>query len=258
MSKVLERVIIGESRHYFIYGENGEKRRQLLKSIADKHPIILNESTPVGVYMEDFSLPIVTNTVEWFDKSKLPTFGREYLSFCIAQQLVLQFSRQVDVHKVHERIKKLLQQINISLKSHEYNDIQDLEDLIRVLKISKEFYKEEYKNLLQLGAIVEDINDLPIPFMTLNVFMAMFKKMVNTKCHFSLIFDQQTPIPLISQQAINGIITRRINSDISINVICNQNEWKTYYDLSEMLAEATHDYGNRNLEDVAPGFQKLK
>ena len=88
--------------------------------------------------------------------------------------------------------------------------------------------------------------------------MSLFKKMVNTNSHFSLIFDQQTPIPLVSQQAINSIVTRRINSDISMNVVCNRNEWNTYYGLDGMLAEVTHDYGDRNLEDLVPGFQKVK
>ena len=56
MTEVLESVIVGESRHYFIYGKNGDERAQLLKSIADKYPIVLDMSTPACVYMEDFAL----------------------------------------------------------------------------------------------------------------------------------------------------------------------------------------------------------
>ena len=94
--------------------------------------------------------------------------------------------------------------------------------------------------------------------MELTTFMEMFKRMINTNCHFSLIFDQQNPSQLISQQAINGIVTRRINSDISMNVVCDRDKWNTYYSLDGMLAEPTHDYGDRNLEDLVPGFQKTK
>jgi len=43
-----------------------------------------------------------------------------------------------------------------------------------------------------------------------------------------------------------------------MNVVCDRNEWETYYGLDGMLAEPTHDYGDRNLEDLVPGFQKVK
>ena len=208
--------------------------------------------------MEDFSLPEVINEVECYDKIRRLTCAREFLSFSIAHQLVSQLTKENNVWQVKEKAEEFLKRVNRTLKEHDYNDIQDLEDLIGVLKISKEFYREEYKNLLQLGTIVGDIKDLPIPFMTLNIFMEIFKKMVNTTSHFSLIFDQQTPIPLVSQQAINNIVTRRINSDISMNIICNRAEWNTYYGLDGLLAEPTHDYGDRNLVDLVPSYQKVK
>jgi len=258
MTEVLERVIIGESRHYFIYGENGEERARLLKSLADKYPIVLDTSTPACVYMEDFALPVVTNSVEHFDKIRCLTCAREFLSFSIAYQLVSKLARETNIWGTKVRMDEFLNRVNRTLNDHDYDDIQDLKDLIGVLKISKEFYREEYKNLLQLGTIVGEINNLQIPFITLNTFMSMFKRMINTNSHFSLIFDQQTQIPLVSQQAINSIVTRRINSDISMNVVCDREEWKTYYSLDGMLAEPTHDYGDRNLEDLVPGFQKVK
>lgn len=87
MTEVLESVIVGESRHYFIYGKNGEERSKLLKSIADKYPIVLDMSTPSCVYMEDFALPVVANPVEYFDKIKRLTCAREFLSFSIAINL---------------------------------------------------------------------------------------------------------------------------------------------------------------------------
>lgn len=258
MTEVLESVIVGESRHFFIYGKNGEERAQLLKSIADKYPIVLDASTPACVYMEDFALPVVTNPVDHFDKLNTLTCAREFLSFAITHQLVSQFLRKNNIWDAKERVDQFIKRANRILKGHDYNDIKDLEDLIGCLKISKEFYSEEYKNLLQLGTTIGNTKDLPIPFMTLTTFMEMFKRMINTNSYFSLIFDQQTPIPLISQQAINSIVTRRINSDISMNVVCDRDEWETYYGLDGMLAEPTHDYGDRNLEDLAPGFQKVK
>ena len=258
MTEVLVSVIVRESRHYFIYGKNGEERAKLLKSIADKYPIVLDTSTPACVYMEDFALPEVINPVEYFDKFHCLTCAREFLSFSIAHQLVSQFVRQDNVWDSKERVEQFINRIDRTLKSPIWGNLAGIEDLIGCLKISKEFYREEYKNLLQLGRIVESINELPIPFMTLTTFMEMFKRMINTNSHFSLIFDQQNPTPLISQQAINSIVTRRINGDISMNVVCDRDDWRTYYGLDGMLAEPIHDYGDRNLEDLVPGFQKVK
>lgn len=49
--------------------------------------------------------------------------------------------------------------------------------------------------------------------------------------------------------AINGYVTRRINSDISMKVACDPNEWMTYYDTTGILAENVHDYGVIELDN---------
>lgn len=258
MDKILERIIVGESRHYFIYSENKEQRKELLQTIADRNPIILDSNEPAMVYMDDFLLPESENKVTYVDNYRLKIVAQEYLSFYIVYKLLAQLQRQTSICMNDLRLKKFLDEINRIFINRSDNQIQDLNDLINAINNSKEFYKREYKNLQELGKIVGNINDLPIPFLELNSFMRPFKKMINTKSHFSLVFDEQSKPQVIMQQAINGLITRRINSDISVNVVCERNEWKTYYDLTGMLAEGVHDYGDRNLEDLVSGFQKIK
>lgn len=258
MDEILERIIVGESRHYFIYSENKEQRKELLQNISDRNPIVLDSSEPAMVYMDDFFLLESENKVTHVDNYRLKLVAREYLNFYIAHKLLIQFQSQTEIYIDDLRVKSFLKDINRLLLNQDHNDIEDLNDLINVINQSKEFYKREYKNLQELGKIVEDISDLPIQFLELSSFMRPFKKMINTTSHFSLVFDQQSKPQLIMQQAINGLVTRRINSDISVNVVCARDEWKTYYDLTGMLAEPIHDYGDRNLEDLVPGFQKIK
>lgn len=258
MDEILERIIVGESRHYFIYSENKELRKELLQNISDRNPIVLDSNEPAIVYMDDFALPESENKVTYLDNYRLKIVSREYLSFYIVYKLLIQFQRQTGIYMADLRIKNFLKDINRLFLNQDYNDIEDLNGLINVINQSKEFYKREYKNLQELGKIVEDINVLPIQFLELNSFMRPFKKMINTTSHFSIVFDQQSKPQLIMQQAINSLVTKRINSDISVNVVCERNEWKTYYDLTGMLAEPIHDYGDINIEDFSSRFQKIK
>lgn len=85
-------MMLVESRHYFIYRENSQERRELLQTIAGNHPIVLDDSLLACVYMEDSGLPEVANPVAYFDNIQRLTCAREFLSFSIAHQRVSQFA----------------------------------------------------------------------------------------------------------------------------------------------------------------------
>jgi hypothetical protein len=53
---------------------------------------------------------------------------------------------------------------------------------------------------------------------------------------------------VVSQRAVNGIVTRRIAGDASMKVVCEPGEWKTYHDLNGVLAEDVHDYSSIDLD----------
>lgn len=80
-------------------------------------------------------------------------------------------------------------------------------------------------------------------------FIKHYKKMINSKSHISVIADYQEPIDIRSQKAINTLINSGINADISIKVVCDPNNWETYYDLNNSFIEYTHDYGTIELND---------
>ena len=39
--------IIGQSRHQFIYGENGEERQSILRGLANDNPIVCDQNEQV-------------------------------------------------------------------------------------------------------------------------------------------------------------------------------------------------------------------
>ena len=45
--------IIGQSRHQFIYGENGEERQSILRGLANDNPIVCDQNEPGVIYLEN-------------------------------------------------------------------------------------------------------------------------------------------------------------------------------------------------------------
>ena len=96
---------------------------------------------------------------------------------------------------------------------------------------------------------------MKIPFLDINSFTQKIKEMLNNNSYFCIIADQQEPISIYSQQALNSLINMRINSNLSLKIACNKDEWKTYYDLSGLLIENVHDYTELDLDEKV--YKKL-
>ena len=45
--------IIGQSRHQFIYGENGKRREEILRGIVNDNPIVCDVNEPGSIYLGD-------------------------------------------------------------------------------------------------------------------------------------------------------------------------------------------------------------
>lgn len=80
-------------------------------------------------------------------------------------------------------------------------------------------------------------------------YMRKFKRLINNSSYFALIIEQKEKMPIVSQKAINGYVSKRINSDFSMKVACDINEWMTYYDTTGMLIESPHDYISLELDN---------
>ena len=234
--------VIGQSRHQFIYGENGNKREEILRGIVRDNPIVMDENVPGSIYLENDYLMSGGGFV--IDKYRSLAASREHFMFAITGKL-LEDALSLDIET---RSDEFLSRINRLFVNSEHGLIEDLDSLVRVLYQARDFYRDGYKSFLETG-IFPSIECLPIQFMDLNSFMHCYKKLLNNKSYFSVIVDQQVPISTLSKRAINDVVGRRINGDISMKVACQPGEWETFFDLNGQLVEATHDYGVVELDD---------
>ena len=103
--------IIGQSRHQFIYGENGKMREDLLRGIVRDNPIVCDCNVPGVIYLEN-----------------------DYLNHRKAQQEAeeeLEMKEQgQNENAVEERMGKLEEKLltvdNVSLSAQEAKIIQDV------------------------------------------------------------------------------------------------------------------------------------
>ena len=243
--------IIGQSRHQFIYGENVEKRQSILRGLANDNPIVCDQNEPGAIYLENDYLS-GGESVYHIDSYKKLAISREHFNFAVAGKL-LEEALSTDLN---DRSDEFLSRINRLFVDNEQS-IDDLDSLVRVLYQTRDFYKDGYKTYLETGEF-PSIDDLPIRFMDINSFMHYYKKLLNNRAYFSVIVDQQSPISALSKRAINDIVGRRINADISMKVACCPGEWETFYDLNGQIVEATHDYGVVELDDSLSQYVKKR
>lgn len=249
MNEYTKRNIIGNSWHQFLYGYYTVERTNFLKEIAKEYPITLNRDCPQAIYMEEFSLPPLKCDHK-VDKDLLKTASEEYLDFCIYTQLLDEVFKRDFERELNGREQIFLEYVNNFLLDSNFNKIENLSSLRDALLKARNFYQQFYVSTITGESLIASYDELPIPHIPLQEsYMRKFKNMINNSSYFALIIDAKEKLPVISQRAINGYVTKRITSYFSMKVACDPNEWVTYYDLEGEIAESPHDYMNIELDD---------
>lgn len=243
--------IIGQSRHQFIYGENGKRREEILRGIVNDNPIVCDVNEPGSIYLGDDYLS-GGESVDQLDSYRKLAIARENFNFAVCGKL-LDEALSLDINA---RSDEFLSRMN-RLFVDNGQSIDDLDSLVRVLYQTRDFYRDGYKTYLETG-VFPSLEELPIKFMELDSFMHYYKKLLNNKSYFSVIVDQQKPISSLSKRAINDVVGKRINADISMKVACQPGEWETYYDLSGQFVQCVHDYGVVELDDSLNQYVKKR
>ena len=243
--------IIGQSRHQFIYGENGKRREEILRGIVNDNPIVCDVNEPGSIYLGDDYLS-GGESVYQLDSYRKLAIARENFNFAVCGKL-LDEALSLDINA---RSDEFLDRMN-RLFVDSGQSIDDLSTLVKVLYQARDFYRDGYKTYLETG-VFPSLEELPIKFMELDSFMRYYKKLLNNKSYFSVVVDQQSPISALSKSAINDVVGKRINADISMKVACQPDEWETYYDLSGQFVQDVHDYGVVELDDAFSQYVKKR
>lgn len=247
MNEYMKNSIVTHTWHEFLYGCNSLERKEFLGSMVSDYPIMFDSSEPAAVYVDDFILP-KTESSQNVDRYRVQATAREYCSFTLAAALVEQTIRQNELEKLNQRLTKFIRDVNRLFVSNDDMAINNIEELRKALLISKQFYKENYEILMSTGEFLGDFSTLPISFMDFGMFAGAYKRGLGRTSHLAMILDFQSSGAIVSQQAVNGLITRRMAGDAAIKVVCEPGEWKSYTDLSGMLAEDVHDYSTVDLD----------
>ena len=117
-------------------------------------------------------------------------------------------------------------------------------------------YLNEYQKYL-LGYETVKMNNIPIKFIDLSLFINHTKRMMRNNSGFHLITPLEKDISPISVMAINSIIATKYNRDISVEILCEPGKWPTYETLDNHKIEYVHDYGIVELDDSYEHYKKL-
>lgn len=238
---------MGQSRHQILYSENTQKRRFFLQQAVEEYPIKIGQSSPSTVYIssQEF-IPDTSIDSNTCDRVQLQSAANEQVEFTIACHIlkkILENCPNIEETKKTEFLK-IATRI-FSAKNNKF--IGSLEELLEEFKKSQEFYRIYFlaatKNLQG-----PDLKSITIPFMNLDAFLRYTKQMLENDSYFGIIIDHDSDISVFTCRAINSIVNRRCNKDISIKIATGADDWPTYKDQTGSLIEATHDYESVDLD----------
>lgn len=248
MRKNVADEIMLQSRHQFIYGYNTDERQSEIKKMVDEFPIKMDENAPMGIYLENAGIE-ADDLKSSVDKMLASSISREYLSFLIAYTLLERALEDNNFTQFPERVDLFLKSINRLLVQDGHPNIASLQELLTALKLGLEFYEMNYKIALDTGAFKGNFSDVPISFLSLDVFLRYFKKLLNNNSYVAVVMNLTKPISHYATQAINTHLSKRCNADLSMKVVCEPSDWKSYFDPVGVRIEAVHDYGEVELDE---------
>lgn len=254
MDEYTKKMIMGQSRHLFIYGQDGKERDDFLRSLEGMYPVKVDEKSPMAIYMQDYSLPILPkDKVSGNDSIMLSSLAKDHLDFAIAENILRRINDDVSPEILNARIRVFLDDVNRILLNRRHAKIESLDELLSVAKEGKRFYERYYLSILN-GVEKPDVEELKICIMRLDFLIIKLRRILKNDSYFGIIIDHQGAFPIEMTSAVNSIVYRRCNADISMKVATSPGCWETYRTSEGEFVQETHDYGTVELDDSLKTF----
>lgn len=235
--------IVNEKEHCFIMAPNNEGMTSLLKEIEEENGLTTDCDKPMAIYLHDFSLPLTERINQTVERNKIKVVAKEFLHFSMAQNIV----EKMVSEGLEERSKELVTLLNNFILKGGVKDLKELEEILRQ---SRDFFSQYYVAYLKGEEQLIDLKKLRMFFIDINWFANCVKNSLNNNAHFSMILNKTESMPLVSEMAINDLISRSSNPDILMKIAIEKDGWQTYRGLNGMLAEYIRDYGVMELDDT--------
>lgn len=238
--------ILMRSNHKFIYGESLEREKYLV-SLTREYSFKSGEVKPVGIYIKDPGLEECHN--KSCDYITVSSFNSRYFEMVVAYEILNKLMNELPPNELEQIESKILSFFNINALKNKFNS---LEELSHELLKAKEIYREEYHHYIITSEDPDFLNRLRIMMVMLDFMIRRLKSVVPTIKRINLFIDKDSDYSSIYTRVINFYINARSNSDLSINVGCeNFQDWANYYDINGNIIQAIHDYQDVNMSDFA-------
>lgn len=241
----LQREIMEQSRHLFVYGYSNKERNEFLKEMVKNYPICFNSNKPIAIYCKNIGLPKMIASGD-VDSITISVFHREYCYYELASIMINQLLQSVDSSVLKQYSTAFINRIN-KLFLEKENQIGNIEQLKELIEEAKQSYLSGYQDYMNNGILKVPYNRFS--YFSFEIFLNYFKRMLNLQSYFGMIMDYQGVVSIESQKVINNFTSSRSNKDISMKIVCEPETWRTFYSQNGEVVEAIHDYGTVELDD---------
>lgn len=247
--------IMEQSRHQFLYGQDGKLREEFLRELEKDYPIKTEENRPMAIYMNDFSLPIVECKNELYNRVLIESIARNYFEYSIIYNVICKIVND-NIYIRQQSAEKFIEDFNEFNLADNAKKLHTLKEISETIKESMDYYKTYYQGTLNGDNPEFNFNDLQISFMEAIGTVEKIKRMLNNSSYFGIIIDNQKKMPLASMQSINCFTGSRVNRNISMKIATEHRNWESFIDLSGNIVEMTHDYGTIDIDKTLSLIKK--
>ena len=237
----IERQIMGENKHAFLYGYNIPERDMLLKDVESKYTSRKDNTKPLVIYTDALGLP----KMDYVDEKKqvINRLCRNYLDLTIAEEILKKCILMDTSLDTLDFISYMNSFVNCGHKRYD-----SITDVLCGLISDRNRYLEKYrKYALGINGIL-DIDDVSFFYLDLSSFIRKIKETFNIAAPIVIIYNHKDMISSPSTFAINDLIASG-NKELILKVATEPNNWSFYYTSEGKYIEMVNDYYMVKLDD---------